>query len=150
MATIYKPTRATLAEHLTQGWEFRDFPINSTIEHLLNPETWSHVSKHFKLGDEILVKPQGLPYRAHLIVVDAASSYAKLRLLDLVLLNAASAETAEVETVAVNGPMYVKWNLGTKKFAIHRSSDNEKVHDGFAIKAEAEEWAENHAMAMAA
>jgi hypothetical protein len=146
LATQNRPTRAKLAEHVRNVWQFKDeFAVDTTIDCLLDPETWAHCAAHFSQGDEIIVVPQGMPYRAHLIVVDAGKVHAKVRLIGVALLNA-PAEEAPAE----DGPMYVKWNLGVRKYSIYRRSDNEKVHDGFAIKAEAEEWAVKHALALAA
>jgi hypothetical protein len=149
MATHYKPTSAKLAEYTTPCYEFRDFPIDTPVASLLDPETWAHVAKRFRVGDEIMVKPQGLPYRAHLIVMDAGAVFAKVKLLTLVPLNAGEASGDVQKSSADGRPMYVKWNLGSKKYAIHRSSDNEKVHEGFAVKADAEAWAAKHTMALA-
>jgi hypothetical protein len=155
MATTYRPTTAKLSEYSTSTYEFRDFPLDTPIETLLIPETWMHVAKNFKVGDELLVKPQGLPYRALLIVLDSGANYAKVRLLNVAPLNAqlAVAEEAPVELVEekpVEGPMFVKWNPGLKKYSVYRKSDGERVHEGFAIKADAEAWAEKHTLAMAA
>jgi hypothetical protein len=154
MATNNRPTRATLAEHINSTWRFAQFAVDTTVEELLNPETWAHVASKFTQGDEIVVVPQGMPFRAHLIVVDAGKVEAKVRLIDVTPLNAAPAvepvEIAQNNSLEPDGPMFVKWNPGSKKYAIHRSTDKEKVHDGFAIKAESEAWAAQHALAMAA
>lgn len=154
MATHNRPTRATLGEHINSTWRFTQFGVETTIEELLNPETWAHVSAKFLQGDEIIVVPQGMPYRAHLIVVEAAKNYAKVRLIGVALLNAAPAAEPIPEIAAAedtgNGPMFVRWNPGAKLYSVYRTSDKEKIHDGFAIKADAEAWAERHTLAMAA
>lgn len=147
MATQNRPTRAKLAEHVRNVWQFKEeFAVDTPIEDLLDPETWAHCATSFAQGDEIVVVPQGMPYRAHLIVVDAGKTHAKVRLIGAVPLNA----LPEAGEPSGECPMVVRWNPGAKKYSVYRRSDNEKVHDGFAIKVEAEEWARNHALALAA
>lgn len=147
MATHNRPTRAKLADHVRNVWQFNEFAVDTAVEDLLDPETWAHCAASFAQGDEIVVVPQGMPWRAHLIVVDASKLHAKVRLIGAVPLN------ANIEAISEDdeeGPLFVRWNPGAKKYSVYRRSDKEKVHDGFAIKAEAEDWARNHALAMAA
>jgi hypothetical protein len=129
-------------------WDLKNAPADTTIDFLLKPETWAHHSGKLKTGDEIIVKPLGLPYRAHLIVMEAGKTFAKLRILTVTPLNDSMGATAA--ELPANAPVEVKWNGPKDKYTVFRKSDSSKLQPGFAIKAEAVAWAIDHATAMAA
>lgn len=125
-------------------WRVRDASPATSIEDLLRPETWAHCARSFKQYDEIVVIPQGGPFRAHLIVMEAGPNFAKVRVLGVAMLNATE------EALPDEAPVGVKWNGPKHRFVVFRKSDNEVLRPGFAIKAEAEDWARQHVSAMAA
>lgn len=142
-------------------WRVRDAAPTTTIETLLKPETWAHCARTFKQYDEIIVIPQGGPFRAHLIVMEAGQNFAKVRVLGVAMLNATTADYVPTSgAVAANtelpdplpedSPVGVKWNGPKHKYVAFRKADNEVLRPGFAIRAEAEDWARQHAAAMAA
>lgn len=142
-------------------WDLKNAPADTSPDSLLRPETWAHHSGKLKVGDRLNVTPLGLPYFARLIVMDVGKAFAKLALLDVTWLNATaedfvSAHDAKAEapapaaTLPDDAPVSVRWNLGTKKYAIYRKSDGVKINDGSSIKADAIAWAIDHIGAMAA
>lgn len=144
-------------EYSRTVWDIKDAPADTSVESLLKPETWRLAAAKLTIYDEIIVIPQGGPYRAHLIVMDKGKAFAKVRLLGVTLLNATANEYPEVpvEVIAVSelpddAPVLVKWNGPKDKFTVLRRSDNEKLRTGFAIKTEATAWAHQHITAMAA
>jgi hypothetical protein len=94
-----------------------------------------------------------MPYRAHLIVMDVGKAFAKVRVIDVTLLNdlTAAVPQADVQPLALpeDAPVMIRYNVGARKYAVHRKSDGERVHEGFAIKEEAVAWALQHIAAMA-
>lgn len=150
----YQPTRPFLAAEVNNTWRFPDFPPETTIADLLKPETWAHCAgRYLKQYDEVIVIPQGGPFRAHLIIMEAGKNFAKMRLLDVKLLNATEApeavEAPATESLPDGAPVFVKWNGPKDKFTVFRTSDKEKLRPGFAIKADADAWARTHLLAMA-
>jgi len=130
-------------------WRIREAPADTAVETLLKPETWSHCARSFKPYDEVIVIPQGGPYRAHLIVMDAGANFAKMRLLGVTLLNAGAAEPESEAALPDDAPVEVSWKGPKLKYAVTRKADGERLRTGFAIKAEAEAWARTHLLAMA-
>lgn len=150
----YRPTRAVESTYTRTTWDFNEFPPETTVADLLDTDMWCHVAKQYlKPLDEILVIPQGAPFRAHFIVLDRGDTFAKLRLLNVTLLNGEEAgETAAVIEVAHlpdKAPVSVEWKGPALKYSVIRKLDNERLKTGFAIKAEAEKWAAEHLVAMA-
>jgi hypothetical protein len=155
--------------HLLQGefaeirWSIVGAPDDLPLAALLEPETWAHISAKFnqKPGqyDEIIVKPLGLPYRAHLVVLEGGKNFAKVRLLDVTRINmeagAFEAAKAALETPAgaelpADAPLFVKFESPATRYCVFRRSDRERLRAGFAVKEEANDWARQHALSMAA
>lgn len=150
----YRPSRAIEAAYARTTWDFREFPPETTVADLLEPDMWCHVAKQYlKPLDEIIVIPQGAPFRAHFIVLDRGDTYAKLRLLEVNMLNAEDVAVPEEPSIEVhlpdNAPVSVEWKGPVLKYSVIRNIDKERLKTGFAIKAEAEKWAAEHLLAMA-
>lgn len=151
----FLPGQIVSGDFINTVHRIRDAASDTPVQELLKPETWAHHSGKLKPFDEIIVVPQGAPYRAHLFVVDAGKGFAKVRLLDVKLINAAPAEVEapdEVEPADPLGdsdPVSVKWNGPNDKFTVFRRADNEKLRVGFAVKDDALAWARVHMKAMA-
>lgn len=150
----YRPTLPLEASYARTTWEFKEFPPETTVQDLLDPAMWCHVARqHLKPLDEIIIIPQGAPFRAHFIVMDKGDTFAKIKLLDVKLLNAEEAgEEADVNEVVhlpEDAPVSVEWKGPVLKYSVIRNTDQERLKTGFAIKAEAEKWAAEHLLAMA-
>ena len=164
----YRPTRPIETSYSRTTWEFVDFPPDTTVQDLLDPAMWCHVSKQwFRLLDEIIVIPQSAPFRAHFIVLDKGDTFAKLKLLDVTPLNDGGNVDISVQAGGItyvdmtdltgipvlelpaNAPISVEWKGPHLKYSVIRNKDNERLKTGFAIKAEAEKWAAEHLLAMA-
>ncbi len=148
--------------HLKQGeyanttWRIIDAPPELAVDDLLRPESWAHIAYKLRQHDEIIIVPQGAPYRAHLIVLDAGKNSARVRLLDVTLLNATTADAAVPEVAPLpdplpdDAPLLVKYESPATRYCVFRKSDKAKLSGGHAEKAEALAWARDHMAAMAA
>ena len=142
MATGSKPSRLFPIEGQITFWAWRDAPSELTVEALLDPPTWAHVSKTLVPGSHIIVQPEGLPWEAELIVLGSGTGFAKVKLVRITTLNG--------EDGQLPAGMEVKWKGPALKYAVLREADKEILKHGFAIKADAEAWARQHSLAMAA
>ncbi len=147
--TSFLSSQVMAAEHCNTVWRIRNAPPEITVKDLLKPDTWAHSAQKFAQYDEVIVVPQGAPYRAHLLVMEAGKNFAKMRLLGVAELNGQT-DQAEDTALGDGSPVGVKWNGPRHKFVVYRRSDNEVLKFGFAVKADAEDWARNHANLMAA
>lgn len=154
--TAFLGSRLVEASYGNTTWRITDVPPETNVATLLIPEIWAHCAKKLKQYDEVIVIPQGGPFRAHLIVMDRGDNFAKMRLLGVTLLNAAESEVeapapeAAKPSLPDDAPVFVKWNGPKDRFTVFRVSDRSKIRTGFAIRAEGEEWALGHIEAMAA
>ncbi len=153
----FRSNQLMQTEQCNNLWRVKGAPADTSVESLLQSETWAHCSFKFAPYDEIVVVPEGGPYRAHLIVMDAGKNFAKLRLLGVILLNETSDATLRVpvpdalpEALPADAPVEVKWNGPTDKYTVLRKGDGEKLKTGIAVKAEAIAWAMKHIASMAA
>lgn len=135
------PTRLITLEQAINYWVWSDAPAGVMIETLLDPATWQHVAPKLLAGSHLIVQPEGLPWEAELIVLDAGTGFAKVRLLRQTHLNEAGEVPAQV---------YVKWNGPKHRYAVFRKSDDVVLHYGCAAREDAETWARIHVKAMAA
>lgn len=150
----YRPTRPIEAAYARTTWEFKEFPPETTVQDLLDPSMWCHVAKQWlKPLDEIIIIPQGASFRAHFIVMDKGDTFAKIKLLNVTLLNGEDAGeevgVIEVTHLPDAAPVSVEWKGPALKYSVIRKTDQERLKTGFAIKAEAERWAAEHLLAMA-
>lgn len=136
-----KPIRLFAIEQAIHHWVWKDAPANLTIEALLTDSIWAHVVQQLMPGAHVTVQPEGLPWEAELIVLGVGTGFAKVKLLHQHMLN----EPGELPAGIV-----VKWNGPTHKYVVQREGDSEILKFGFAMTADAEEWARKHVRAMAA
>lgn len=102
-----------------------------TLEQLLQPETWAHVSKTFKPGDRVDVMPPGGDWFAELYVRSSGDNEAKL-----VVLKTHVFETAK----QVDGEVEVKHRGEAKKWSVLRKSDKAVLVEGLETRGAAEDW----------
>jgi hypothetical protein len=149
----YRPTLPLEASYARTTWEFKEFPPETTVQDLLDPAMWCHVAKQWlKPLDEIIIIPQGASFRAHFIVMDKGDTFAKIRLLDVKLLNSDEEPSVTNEVIVhlpEDAPVSVEWKGPVLKYSVVRKADQERLKTGFAIRTEAEKWAAEHLLAMA-
>jgi hypothetical protein len=142
-----QPTRLISVEQAIATWAWRDAPADLTRDDLLKPATWAHVHRTLVPGAHIIVQPQGLPWEAEVIVLGAGVGFAKVK---LVRFNELNDEPTDKAAPALPEGLEVIWKGPTAKYAVVRSSDKEILSKDHAVKADAEQWAHQHAKAMAA
>lgn len=152
--TAFLSAQLKAGDYVNTLWRVCNAAPETSVDDLLRPEAWAHTARMLKAHDEIVVVPQGAPYRAHLLVMEAGKNFAKMRLLSVVSLNDETLlhedAPAAAPSLPEDAPLFVKWNGPADKFAVVRRSDGEKLNTGFAVKAEAESWASQHLAAMSA
>lgn len=113
-----------------------------TLDQVLEPSFWAHVAANLKPWDKIEVRAEDGTYYAELIVLQAARSWAKVRMIHQVELDEAPAENNDV-------PGYHVKFAGRAKWRVIRKVDNEVIHQGAACEQEAKDWLTEHLSATA-
>ena len=112
------------------------------LDAAMKPEYLSHVGARLKPFDTIRFMAEDGSFYADTVVAAAGQGFAKLVLVNLVPM--------VVEASAVDEPIaFVKWGGPHAKFTVIRTSDKEKLKDGFAEKADAEKYAADYARTVA-
>lgn len=138
------PARLKSAEFVRNTYVARtegDF----TIEDIIDPNYWSHVSAKFKAGDHIeVVSASGNKY-AELYVVACGPNYAKV-----MVINSVEAESkADTDEATVDNPDYtIKWGGVTDKFRVIYTPDNKVISANHDTKLDASKWLVDYIAAM--
>jgi hypothetical protein len=143
-----QPTRLISIEQAISTWAWRDAPADLTRDDLMKPDTWAHVTRMLVPGSHVVVQPQGLPWEAEVIVLGAGVGFAKVKLIRFTELNEGEQEAENSEPLPDG--LEVIWKGPSMKYAVVRSSDKEVLSKEHTVRADAEQWARNHAKAMAA
>ncbi len=129
-----KPTQIFTAENSNVVFYLPVEP-GTTIEDVLVPEFWAHVSRRMSPGNRIEIFAQD--FWAMLIVRSAGKVDATVQVLQHVELGAAKPATSA-------GQIYdVVWRSPTRKWGVVRLSDRAVVKDEFQTKEQALEWVRN-------
>lgn len=111
-------------------------PAGTTLEEVLVPSYWTHITRQLHVGDRIEVTPEDNTWFAVLFVTNIVGNDATV----VPVLNTPLVEQAPADTP---GNWYkVTWRGTTHKHSVVRIADNEIMKEGFASKAEAVKWAE--------
>lgn len=119
------------AEFARTVWVIKPEP-GTTLEDLLQPETWAHIAKTLRPGDRIEVMPAGGEWFAELQVRSSANTEARVSLLRRV--DFADPPTAASVEIDVK-------HRGRSGWSVIRKSDKTVLVDGLQTKEEADEWA---------
>lgn len=131
-----KPTQIFTAENSNVVFYLPVEP-GTTIEDVLAPEFWAHVSRRMSPGNRIEIFAQD--FWAMLIVRSAGKVDAVVQVLQHVELGDAKAATA-------TGSLYdVVWRSPTRKWGVIRISDKAVVKEDIQTKEQALEWVKNRA-----
>lgn len=115
-----------------------DIPAGTTLEQILEPAYWAHVSKDMDPFDHIEARAEDGSWVAYLVVLFAERTYARVKLDRAVKIDEA------IEQADKYAKHKVEWKGPHFKFAVIRMSDNAKVQDGFKTRPEADAWMRNH------
>lgn len=140
---LLRESRVKLAEYARQRHHV--VPEDGTkFEDLLKEEYWAAVAYMFKPCDLIEVHAEDGSYYAELYVRACGRNWAKVAVINKVMLepiSAAKATRPEFEAA---------WKGPSRKFSVVRVSDNEIIRDGFDTREQAEEYIRGHIKALAA
>lgn len=118
------------AEFARTVWVVKPEP-GVTLEQLLQPEAWAHVSKTFRPGDHVDVMPPGGDWFAELYVRASGDNEAKLVVLKHYVFDTAKPVDSEIE---------VKHRGEAKKWSVLRKSDKAVLVEGLETRGLAEDW----------
>lgn len=135
-ARMLQPQDMGLAEERRQDFIVEAEP-GTTVEEVLRPEYWSHVSTRMQQFDTVEVRPPTGEWLVKLRVLNTGRNWAQMFLEHKYDLEQRSeAPVAKLHTVEWKGPQ--------RKHAVIRIADSQLIQDGFSSKAEAEVWLANH------
>lgn len=117
-----------------------------TLEQMLDPAYWTHVSRKMKAGDHVEVIADDNTWYAELLVLAAGPVWAKVAIInERSLLK--TVEVAESETTDHPG-FEIKWGGNIDKFRVIRTEDNEIISRGHDKKVEAAVWLDEYVKVM--
>lgn len=120
--------------------------FGTPLEAVLEPKYWAHCSSELAPEDVITVMPEGAPYRAELLVLDAGTGFAKV-----VVINCIDLEKHEVTGELPSTDDYdVRWTGRHTKWRVVRKSDKKVMVEDLKTKQDGYGWISNHKRAMAA
>lgn len=120
--------------------------FGTPLEAVLEPKYWAHCSSQLAPEDVITVMPEGAPYRAELLVLDAGTGFAKV-----VVINCIDLEKHEVTGELPSTDDYdVRWTGRHTKWRVVRKSDKKVMVEDLKTKQDGYGWISNHKRAMAA
>lgn len=132
------PAAFGLAEHKRHDF-VADVPPELKVEDLLEPGYWAHVAVEMQPFDFIEARWEDGSRIAHLRVVFAERTYAKVKLIDVEELGEESAEEPEVSLTHD-----IKWRGPANKYCVIRKSDGMVVQKGFRERSAAINWLVDH------
>jgi hypothetical protein len=131
---ILNPQRVGLAEQRRQEWVV-DAEEGTTIEDIMDPAYWSHMSAQFQVFDHVEVRLETGEWIAELIVLTPGRNYARVFLKakhDLMSAEKDEPQTAITHKVEFKGPQ--------RKHVVIRIADGAVIQEGIAAKSEAQAW----------
>lgn len=137
-----QPMKLAPTEYATVVWHWT-LPVGQSVDDLLKPSYWQHVTAQLRPGHEIKVASEDRTVWAHLFVRDVGKMEATVAVLHSVNLGAEIERGDDADT-------FIKWRSPQSKFAVFRKSDNECLQDGFETKEAAGVWAAQRETGMAA
>jgi len=143
-----KPARFKAQHHGYENTEWRAIiEFGTPYDEVLKPDFWAYVAEvgRIKIGDDIIVMPDDVSYRAHLFVRDVGPKWLKVHQLDRIEFDEA-APAADVDSTEFR----VEWKGPHHKHAVIRIADNEMILTGFKSSADARVALATHVKSMAA
>lgn len=143
------PMKLTPTEYGTVVWHLNS-PAGQTIEDILKPEYWQHVTRQLRPGHEIKVSSEDRTMWAHLLVRDVGKMEAKVAVIHKVEFGSKEDAEIDADAGADDAEFKVKWRSPASKYGVFRASDEECMQDGFETKEAAAMWIAERAKSMAA
>lgn len=138
------PQKFNSAEFRRNEW-FAAPEAGTTLEQILDPDFWSHVSGRVKPLDIIEVLPEDASFYARLMVTSCSRIHAKV----VVLYHKSLVDAGVAEPTPDDAGQYeVKWLGPSGKFGVLRTKDKHTVKSGFSTKPEAEIYLQDYVKAL--
>ena len=112
-------------------------PKGFDYELLKSGDTWKHIATRFKQGDIVHVRTEDHAFYAILYVRAADALWVQTEEMFF-------KQLGKEETVSSDGGYDVKWGSPKTLFGVYRSSDGERIKDGFQTKEAAADWLTEH------
>jgi hypothetical protein len=114
-----------------------EIDAGTSVEDIMQPEYWANIASRLRPhgGDEIIAVCDDLSFRAHLFVVSAGRTWAKVCLIGEPLILHAK-ESPEIQVA--DGEFAVKWAGPHDKWRVIRTVDKEVITKGHATRDAAE------------
>lgn len=119
-----------------------DAEAGTTLDQLMDPAFWSHVSQQMDPFDHIEVRSEDGAWIAYLVVLFAERNYARVAMDRVIMIE------QNTEAPAASVRHRVEWKGPHYRFAVIRASDDQMLEKGFKTKFEAETWMRNHEKGM--
>lgn len=134
---VLNPQRMGLIEQLRQDWVV-NAEEGTTIQDVLNPAYWSHMSAQMQIYDHVEVRLETGEWILDLIVLGVGRNWATVHL----------AHKHDLQPVEDSMPsmqsLSVAWKGPQLKWVVIRLSDSEILQKNFESKGDAQVWATNH------
>jgi hypothetical protein len=126
---------------------------NHSIDNLLKPEYWSHVSRQpiaFKAFDRIEARSEDGTWLAELLILDAGDNWAKVKLLNVWDLAADVPQETSVIPDFDHPGYDVRWRGPVALWGVVRLDDKVVLVTGLKAKDDAKLWLSKHLQKVAA
>jgi hypothetical protein len=135
----------SMKRSMVNEWYAKPEP-DTPLEAVLEPKYWAHCSAKLAPENTIIVIPEGAPWRAELMVLDAGRGFAKVVVLSFVEI-----EAHEVTGDQPTADEYdVRWAGPHAKWRVIRKSDKRVMIEERPTKQDGYLWIASHRKAMAA
>jgi len=135
-----RPTTLRGKEYYRADWQILA-PEGATLEDILRPDYWQHVSKSLRPHHRIDVDAEDGAWTASLFVRGTGHLEAHVALLSYTDLREAKQE--KLTSTAGDPEFYVDWGGPAQKHRVRRFSDKEVIKANFESREAAERWIKN-------
>lgn len=140
---MLNPSRIQEAAFRETRWRV-EVERNTTIEQILHPLYWGHVSRQLKPHDRITAVTDDNSAWYDLLVLSVGTERAYVALVDKIDVQAEMERIAGMDKALPEAPMSasVEWKGPQAKYCVMRGQTT--VQKGFGTKAEAQQWIGNN------
>lgn len=130
--------RFSSLEYKHKNW-FVDAPVDHTLEDMLMPNYWAHISRQLSTGDEIVVWAEDNTYVARFYVIDAGANWAKVYCHKFDEITKTFELPEDADTAYI-----VEWSGNYHKHRVRRKQDGEVLVSQLKTREEALTWLKDY------
>lgn len=144
MALALKEARLRAADYWRTQWAINpEFGV--TVEDMLKPEYWAHVSAKLRPWDRIEARAEDGSYMVEFVVLDSAKTWAKVAIIGQPTYFKENVGPADV---TVDDKYMAQWKGPARKWIVTRKADKATLKEELPTKADALRWISEHEKAM--